>query len=463
MQPEDQSAYRKALNLQLDEARLAVHQRNDPEAIYLASLSDALELLITEEDALFDRYESNYENRLHFLSKASPKTPETLFTIAELRLQWAFIYLKFGQEFDAAWNIRQSYSLVQDCKNKYPRFLPVKKTAGLLNVMLGSVPDKYEWVLNLLAMRGSVEKGVQELTSLQANTNPVLAMEASLILYLAQGLILQKPQPALAALAQWPDEKHTKLSLFLSGVLAIKNAESEKALEFLNAITSMTEGLKITYADYLLGEVYLHKGEYQSALAAYQNFLKLYSGENFLKDTYYKIAICHWLAGDERTAWEFIKEGRTSGREYAEADRHAARELSAKELPNPLLVKIRYATDGGYYNTAEQLIDATNPEELPTEKEQTEFIYRKARLYNKVNRIEECRQLYLKTISMNKDNPWYYAPNACLQLGYLYRDEGDDKQATVYFKKALSYTRHEYKNSIDSKAKSALDQLRKEK
>jgi len=42
-------------------------------------------------------------------------------------------------------------------------------------------------------------------------------------------------------------------------------------------------------------------------------------------------------------------------------------------------------------------------------------------------------------------------------------NESDDAKATFYFKKALEYKKHEYKNSIDSKAKSALAHIIKKK
>jgi uncharacterized protein HemY len=48
-----------------------------------------------------------------------------------------------------------------------------------------------------------------------------------------------------------------------------------------------------------------------------------------------------------------------------------------------------------------------------------------------------------------------------LQLGYLLVEQKQVKEAKKYFEKALSYKKHEYKNSIDSKAKSALAQLKK--
>lgn len=458
--PELQSAYHKALNLQLSEARKTVTNYTDPESVYIASLCDALELLVTEDNSKFDSYQDAWEKRLQALNRQHPKTADILFASAELRLQRAFVYLKFGHEFDAAWNIRQSYLLAQECMRKFPRFTRIKKTSGLLNVMLGSVPEKYQWILSVLAMQGSVDKGVQELTKVKAEDSP-LSAEATLLLYLVQGLILQQTQAAMDGLDHLPDNMKTQLALFLSAIVAIKNSESEKALQYLHKIQSNPKEIAIPYLSYLTGEVLLHKGEYSKAIESYQNFLLAYAGENFVKDAHYKTAICYWLLGDVISADRYMTLARSAGTENAEADRYAARSVSDKSYPHPVLTKIRYATDGGYYSIALQLINTADQSQFRTPKEQTEFSYRKARLFHKTNQLNECKKYYIETIKLSGENPWYFAPNACLQLGYLYKDEGNDRQAAYYFRKALSYKKHEYKNSIDSKSKSALEQLKK--
>jgi hypothetical protein len=58
------------------------------------------------------------------------------------------------------------------------------------------------------------------------------------------------------------------------------------------------------------------------------------------------------------------------------------------------------------------------------------------------------------------ENQWYFAPNSALQLGYIAQASHDYPTAKKYFEMALAYKKHEYKNSIDGKAKSALEQLR---
>jgi hypothetical protein len=60
---------------------------------------------------------------------------------------------------------------------------------------------------------------------------------------------------------------------------------------------------------------------------------------------------------------------------------------------------------------------------------------------------------------MTGENPWYFAANSALQLGYIAEAQKDKVMAKKYFEQALNFKRHEYKNSIDSKARSALEQL----
>ncbi|QNP51487.1 hypothetical protein H9L05_15900 [Hymenobacter qilianensis] len=46
-----------------------------------------------------------------------------------------------------------------------------------------------------------------------------------------------------------------------------------------------------------------------------------------------------------------------------------------------------------------------------------------------------------------------------MQLGYLHQSAGQMELARKYFRQALQYPKHEYKNSTDMKAKVALAEL----
>ncbi len=455
------TAYKLALNLEITEAREASVKAQTPQQLYVSSLSEILELLITEDEVKFEKYEDAWSDRINKLEEIDPTTSDALFVLAELRLQWAFTYLKFGHEVDAAWNVRQAYLLVQKCKEKFPEFEPIKKTSGVLEVMLGSIPEKYQWVISMFSMEGSVEKGLQELESIK-NFDSDLSFETALIYYLTQGFILQQTSSAADGLSKLiADHPNQRLLLFLGGCVAIKNSASEKALGYFKTLHENQKGLTIAYAEYQTGEVYLHKGEYKSSIEYYQKFLSAYSGLNYVKDAHYKIGICYWLQGKSKDAQKYFTKAKTAGNESTEADKYAARSLAENIIPNIKLSKLRYATDGGYYDQAEKIILTVSDNDLPSKKEKIEFVYRKARLYHKINSRIEAKKSYLQTISESGAESWYFAPNACLQLGYIFLGENDSKEARKYFEKALTYKKHEYKNSIDSKAKSALAQLKK--
>jgi hypothetical protein len=453
-------AYNLALNLQVDEALALVASPKSPQQLYVASLAQALELLVTEDGEKFTEYERLFQKRLE---RKLTSSPDEFFLQAEMHLQWAFVYLKFGHEFDAALHLRQAYHIVQDCKKEFPKFLAIEKTSGLLDVIIGSIPEKYEWILGLLGMQGSVEFGFQELESLEL-ADSHLGFEAELIHALVQGFILQKTETGMAeitkVLQKYPDNR---IVLFLAASLAIKNSQSEEALAMLTKLSDTHVGLPIYYAHYLMGEVYLHKADYLNSITSYHWFIKNYKGQNYLKDANYKIGVCYLLNGNFNDAQVTFKQTRNIGKETTEADKYAARSLAESEFPHIKLAKARYYTDGGYYDAASKVLESIQPTEIPTKRDQVEYFYRKARLAHKSNKLTAAQLFYKQVIDMAGEEEWYYAPNACLQMGYIARDQKDILVAYQFFERALSYKKHEYKNSIDSKAKSALGELKKEK
>lgn len=418
-----------------------------------------MELLITEDGEKYTEYEGHFNARLERKTKVN--IPDDLFLQAEIRMQWAFVYLKFGREFDAALNLRQSYLTIQELKSRFPKFEAIKKTSGLLQILIGPVPQKYNWVLAMLNMEGSTEDGFKELKSL-GKSGGVLSFEANLINALLDGLLLQRPDVGLQGIKTLlSTHPQNRLALFLGSALAIKDAKSEQSLAMLDSLAMQSKGLMPYHTDYMRGEIYLYRGDYVNSIASFRWFVNNYRGQNGVKDAHYKIGLCYWLNGNSNDAQIMFKSAKTAGKEASEADKYAARSLAESELPHIQLTKARYATDGGYYAQAKQILESLDEADIPSKRDQVEYYYRRARLAHKLNVLKQAKPFYLKTINLSGDGSWYYAPNACLQMGYITLSEGDTGMAKSYFNKAISYGKHEYKNSIDSKAKSAIAQIKR--
>jgi tetratricopeptide (TPR) repeat protein len=451
-------AYDLALNLQIPEVHELLKRPETVGDYYVLSLAESLELLISEDAEKFKIYEDRFLERLE--EKAKGPDAAYQFLHAEMRLQWAFVYLKFGHELDAALQLRQAFHIADECRRKYPDFLPIRKTTGLLEIIIGSVPEKYNWVLGVMGIEGAIRVGLADLEMVRQSTSPV-AHEASLIYSLVQAFVFQKPDHALEEVKRMLDQKTDDgLLSFLGASLAIKNSNSELALNMLDTLAFTHKGIHLYYADYLRGEVYLHKAEYLNAISSYRWFINHYHGQNYIKDAYYKIGICYWLNGNVNDAIAIFKEARSKGKEASEADKHAARSLAENTFPNIQLSKVRYYTDGGYYKDAQLAIDQIVLADLPAKQDQVEYHYRRARLAHKQNKIEEAKTSYEKVIEITGEETWYFAPNACLQMGYLAIAQNKNEDARLFFTRALGYKKHEYKNSIDSKAKTALAQLK---
>ena len=456
-----QKAYSLILNLKTDQAYSILTKNTksyELHRLYLLTFCETVDVLITEDSKKFEGVELKFKDRLARL-EALPQSAETLFLQAEINLQKGFNFLNLNQELNAVISIRRAYNLTEECLKKYPSFIPIKKTSGVIEVMVGSVPDKFHWFMSLLGMKGSVMKGQRQLEELRLSKSS-LKDEATVLYFTIKGFISQQFEEAGKGIQEsLKTDPDNRLLLFLGINMLVKNSKSEEALRLIQNLDLHPQGLQMHYIEYLRGEILLQRGDYPQAIQAYQKFIVGYKSQSFKKDSYFKIALCYWLQNKTEPAWQNFERAKKTGKDIAEPDRYAARQLEETTFPNTKLLKVRFYTDGGYYKEAKEVLHTILPSDLVTLKEQTEFYYRKARLSQKTGEISAAKLFYAQTIDMSGDNPWYFAPNSALNLGYIAQSQKDNPAAKRYFEKALSYKKHEYKNSIDSKAKSALEQV----
>ena len=314
--------------------------------------------------------------------------------------------------------------------------------------------------MSLLGMRGSVVLGQKQLNELRSSKSS-LSLEATILYYTVKGFINQQFTEAANGINQClVDQPDNRLLMFIGINMLVKEARSEEALKLIQSLDVHHDGLQMHYIEYLRGEILMQKGEYTKAIQAYQRFIKAYKSSSFKKDSYFKISLCYWMLNNTTLAKENFEKAKVTGKDVAEPDKYAARQLEENSFPNKKLLKVRLSTDGGYYIEAEQALKSISPTDLTNYKDQTEYYYRKARLAHRMGEKAAAKIFCQQSIDMTKDNPWYFGANSALQLGYIARDQKEFEKAKKYFELALSFKRHEYKTSIDGKAKSALEELK---
>ncbi len=458
----EHGAYQKILSLKIVDANLEL-SRDRNATKYLLHLKSSIEMLISDNELALDAYDKNTDQVLTHFKKQKENSPYLKFYTAEILLQSAFVHLKLGHEMSASWELRKAYKEIKRNMKSYPDFLPQYKTIGLLHIIIGSVPDKYNWLLSILGMEGSVREGMQLLSTL-ANSKNLFSQEAQLLTLLMKAYILDEARESVAGLRQlYEDDDQNILIGYLYVSVLMKNHNNATALKTLQSIKKInnSEYIPFPLLAYVESEALLQKGDYNEAIGSYQQFIKNHLGQNYLKDANYKIGLAYFILNQTEVTEEYFQTARGIGTTLTEVDQHASKQLDINEYPNRLIMKARLLTDGGYYDDALRILENIRPTQLTKKIDHVEHHYRKARVYHKTNQINMAIAFYKLTINSGEKNGWYFAPNASLQLGYIYRAEQNSYLAEKYFNKALSYKDHEYKNSIDNKAKLGLDSLPK--
>ena len=416
-----------------------------------------MNLLLSEDFALFDKLSQNEAIRLRLLKEKDPNSPYYLFTQAEIKLQWAIIKLKYGNKLAAVWSLRQAYKILVENEKKFPDFTPNKKSLGLLQVVFGAVPQKYQWAMNIIGLKGDLTKGLQNIREV-IEQDRIYDLEARIYEILVRVYILEETETVVSDIMKIKREvKENLLFDFVSSMVLAKTKHSQEALQIVKQIPKITN-TKIPYLNYLRGELELYNGNYKTSQMYYKAFLADYSGKNFIKDTYYKLFLADWLEKCEISSLEKEKHFeliQNNGFDLIEVDKYAMKFVESEKKLQIDLMRARLFFDGGHFEKSLLILSKISEDDLVTLSNQTELVYRKARAFHELKKEKLAIEFYKKTILLGKDLPEYFAAYAALQLGYLFQKK-EEYLAKKYFERALNFPNQEYKSSIDNKAKAAL-------
>ena len=459
----EERLYNDILRLRITDPRQLPNDEDaSPAILYLKNLSDAAEIFVTEDPDRYSRFEESSKERYQLIKSMDGDNPYRLFFMAEIKLHQAFLNVKFGENTSAFWQIRQAFLLSMKNAQQFPAFEANKKTLAILNIMIGSVPEKYQWMLRLFRLKGTVELGTQLLEEVE-NSRSIFALEAMMYNRLVDVYISGVSRTAVEDLRELISRDPSNLlARFVLGSILIKDSKGEEALLVLKEAGTLKAGyLPFYYLNYQIGNIHLQKGDYPESNYYLNLFLTRYKGHNYVKDAYYKLFLTHWLSDDRAKAEKYRTKIASKGKTLTESDKYALRRSRETALPNTRIMKIRLATDGGYYDLASRLIEESNVGDFPALRDKAEFIYRQARLHHKQDLIDECIQEYEQVLQMSAGESWYFAANSALQLGYILEEKGQTDKAAEYFRSAIRIKGHEYHGSISNKAKTALQRLRK--
>jgi len=282
--------------------------------------------------------------------------------------------------------------------------------------------------------------------------------------YYIQAFVTKLDEKEQAALIKFIDNQPDNLNVHFIGLaVSLRSNNAEQAHRILKKLPKENDYVACPIIDLYRADVALMQGHYQQANGFYLNYLKNGKVKTFLKDTYYKLFLANYLLNNEKQALTYLAKISSVGNTVSEADKAAEKfyENYSKShiLPNKDLLQAKLSLDGGYFPRALNFIEAIAQEELTTQKEKTEYYFLAGKALHKNGQADKATAYYQKAIMLNDKQHWYFGAGSALQLGYIYQEKSQRNQAKVYFEKAISYKNHEYKNTIDSKARAAISEM----
>ncbi|MBK6987234.1 MAG: tetratricopeptide repeat protein [Bacteroidetes bacterium] len=438
---------------------------NDLVILY-SNYIDFLKAFISEEEKYFDEFKKKSNENLKLLDKREENitSPFHHYAKAEILIQQALVKVKFREYVSAATDIRKAYRLIEKNKLAYPEFLLNNKLSGFLTAVIGAVPREYHWLVEIAGMEGSVPDGTTELKTLfkTLEKSEFSCYREELLFYLSELYITFNSNEAdllECMIYMRPYAAGSALMRYSTSAILMKMGRNDEAYDYLKDPAAYNTGFPFDFMYYKLALCKLRKLDF-SASKDFEEFIKRFKGQNFIKSSYQKLAWIESLQNNPQGYYTYMTKCRSLGTAFIDEDKDAQSEAAAIDIGNKLLLRARLLFDGGYYDKAQLELAGMPVDSFPKYKDQLEVTYRLARIYQKTGQEEKAIDLYQKTIDNGASATFYFAANSALLLGMIYEDKNDLDKSESFYKKCLSMERHQYQNSIDQKAQAGLDRIK---
>lgn len=461
-------AYGLIFELKLNSARQAVAAEkkvNPANAIVplLENYIDFFQLLTTDDKDLFNQLKANKAARLDLIAADDTHSPYYLYAQAEINMQWALIRSRFGEQFNAAMEIKRANSYLQDNAKKFPSFQLNAKGLGVINAVLGILPNGLmKSTLATFGIKGDLQKGIAMMQKLVLAL-PGSSMEpfyAETVFYYSFVLTDVAHSPTAYAeskkhLARISDA--SLLKSYLKAYVCAKTGHNEEAIAVLADRPAGAAYTAFPYLDYLTGIVKLNKLDL-NANGYFNKFLQANKGVSYIKDSYLHLGWAALLKSDTKEYSAYAEKVKALGYNFSERDKQALNEVSLG-TPNVALLKARLLSDGGYYSQSQEVLSNLKESEMRLVKDRTEYHYRLGRNNDELGKYDLALENYQQAVNYGRNLKAHFAANSALLMGRIYMKKKNFAEAKSAFNTAIGMKGHLYENSIESAARDSLKRL----
>ncbi len=435
-------------------------------AYYLKGLNEIILVFIDENEKSYKKLQSSIPNKIKNIEKYGGKSAYTQLFKGQLLFYYGITQAKFDNFFQAGSNIRDSYITLKNNSIKYPDFLPNNTVMGVIETFSGTVPGSFKWIINMFGVNASVDNGMKRLTKF-SNANitkgselEYFRLEAKIFQGGLYHLVLHNADKGWEIISSSTNDWKTNLlSAYLRSSFLIKTGINEEAIEILSNRPKGADFVDLKFLDYLLGVSKLSRLD-KDADKYLISYITNFKGRNYLKSAVQKLAWYYLINGDYANYHIYIAKIPKIGYEFTDEDKHAAKNATNKYIPNISLLRSRLLFDGGYYDRSLKELEGKLTLNYSKKRDQVEFIYRLARIYQKKENFNLAISYFQKSMVAGKNLSQYYAMASSIEIATIYETQNDWVNAKKYYEKALTFGKNkEYVNSLEQRAKAGLSRV----
>jgi tetratricopeptide (TPR) repeat protein len=458
------------VSLQLKEADsiLAIEARSGTHHIfvpYLRNYNNFIRMFVSQDPQLYEEYAPARFDHFSEIEKLDESSPFKNWMLGNMHLQWALSKVMFGDYLSAVIEFNKAYRLIDKNMEEFPGFKPNELSAGVLNIIIGLVPEQYNWLLNLLSMRGDIQRGKEQLTYFLnlSEVNPEYAAFYEETLFFS-GFVEMNIHPDTNKLAWIKEEAsaiHDSVLLitFLRLNLLMRTGKNQDALVLFKEMEPfLNQAYPFHYLRYLNGECLQRAQKWQSSYNEFDYFTAHFMDENYIKDAWRKKAWAAFMLEDSAQYLKCMQEVKLRGDDRIDIDKEALASAENDQYPNKNLLLSRILFDGGYYSEVLDVLYAIDTSGY-SDNDKLDYVYRTGRVYHEMNNFEKAKTYYGLALSLGKNSDSYYAANATLKLGELYESEGNISLAKEAYSNCMNLDFKQYKNSILRRAAEGLNRV----
>ena len=426
---------------------------------YLNNYLLFLKTLIDGDEGSYRKYLALSARYARQMKELETDDPDWLNMMSLMFLQSSIINMDNDDRWKSIRNYYTAWRIAEYNREQYPGYVPGLKTRSVLELIAGSVPTDYSWVLRWAGITGTIESGQAMLREYYRKCEPDQQLEAVLILTLSY---LQFDRDHTAAYEFIETSRSAGDGVFLyeyfRALAAMKARHNEEAISILSYLEGKAETRGFSYVYLLMGEAKLNCLD-EDAGNYLRLFLEKHRGRHYIKTACHKLSWFYFLNDEQGLYRQMRIRVLASGQELVEADRQAVLEARDTSALNRGLLAARLCHDGGYYERGLALLLDHPLSLFASERERTERDYRLARLYHGYGDLREAVAYYHKVLLWDSDLKHLFVPNSMLQLGIIAEENSQYQQAAGWYRSCLAMEKEYYKRGIDLQAESGLQRI----